>query len=76
MSKHLGFFVLAALIALGYSKSIDSSKDVVWFPNPNGDGTLIPAQLTPSPGAMAGNPEDIHFMLYTKYVQSKYNFEK
>ncbi|OXA60306.1 Pancreatic lipase-related protein 2 [Folsomia candida] len=66
MSKHLGFFVLAALIALGYSKSIDSSKDVVWFPNPNGDGTLIPAQLTPSPGAMAGNPEDIHFMLYTK----------
>ncbi|OXA62568.1 pancreatic lipase-related protein 2 [Folsomia candida] len=72
MSKYREVFVLVVLIVLGYSKSIDNN-DVVWFPNPNGDGTLIPAHLTPSPGAQAGNPADIHFLLYTKNNKDTYD---
>ncbi len=59
------FVIMIVLIELGNSKTIGKDVDIVWFPNPNGDG-LIPAQLTPSPNAMVGDPADVHFYLYTK----------
>jgi len=61
----LGIVVVTVLIALTNAKSIEK-QDIVFFPNPNGNGSMIKAQLTPTPGAKAGNSDDVHFYLYTK----------
>ncbi|ODN06324.1 Pancreatic triacylglycerol lipase [Orchesella cincta] len=54
-------FIVASVSA----KSFQNTKDVVWFPNPNGDGSLLEAKLTPDPNFKIGNLSDVHFLLYT-----------
>jgi pimeloyl-ACP methyl ester carboxylesterase len=62
----ISLFLLTVSL-LGSSVSLPAkSKDVVWFPNPKGDGTLIPAHLTPTTRGKAGDVKDIHFRLYTR----------
>ncbi|ODM88024.1 Pancreatic triacylglycerol lipase [Orchesella cincta] len=54
-------FIVASVPA----KYLQNTKDVVWFPNPNGDGTLLEANLTPDPDFKIGDVSDVRFHLFT-----------
>ncbi|ODM97490.1 Endothelial lipase [Orchesella cincta] len=57
-----------------FAKSLQNTKDVVWFPNPNGDGTLLEANLTPDPDFKIGDVSDVRFHLFTGHSNIRINF--
>lgn len=68
MNSALKIALLSLLVGLASSASLES-EDVVYFPNPNGDGSLIPAKLTASPDdpePQLADPNDIKYFLMTK----------
>jgi len=54
------------LVVVVVSKNIGNSKNIVWFPNPNNDGSMIAADLSPNQEVVLGDISDIHYLLYTK----------
>ncbi|CAL8104003.1 unnamed protein product [Orchesella dallaii] len=67
MAKN-NFLIASVLVLFAASvsaKSFQNTKDVVWFPNPNGDGSLLEAKLTPDSDTKIGDLKDVHFLLFT-----------
>ncbi len=72
------FFLFGILTALANANgifsvnSISLRESVVYFPNPNGDGSLMPAVLTPTAESWEkisqaqAQASSVRFLLYTK----------
>lgn len=63
-------FVLICLVGAASFVNGAPNSDTVYFPNPNGDGTLMPAVLTATKESdeitANARADSVRFLLYTK----------